>query len=248
MADGQQESGVISAELGARLLMIEPEDFRKLERKGFFVPVSKNQFRLVEVVQGYIRFLQKERATTGRTSSEAAAHVDLGERRFFELLNDGSITRAESYDLDALRTQYIRHLRKVASGRGSNPNIDLGTERALLTREQAEAVAMRNRVARGELVVIDEVGLQVEAEYAVVRQLLLAIPGKLADLLEGMTREQREAAIAKEITEALNELHNPGDRAGDIEREAAADRPPGIEDQAAPVSAGAEAAAAPVAD
>jgi phage terminase Nu1 subunit (DNA packaging protein) len=247
MADGQ-ESGVISGELGARLLMIEPEDFRRLERKGFFVPVSKNQFRLVEVVQGHIRFLQKERATTGRTSSEAAAHIDLGQRRFFELLDDGAITRAESYDLDAVRVQYIRHLRKVAAGRGSNPDIDLGTERALLTREQAEAVAMRNRIARGELVVIEEVGRQVEAEYAVVRQRFLAIPAPLADLLEGMNREEREAAIAKEITEALNELHNPGDGAGDGEREAAAGRPPGTEGQAAPVPASAEAAAAPVAD
>ena len=248
MADGQQESGTISSALGAALLQIEPEDFRALERKGFYVPIGKDQFRLVEVVRGYIRFLQKERATTGRTSSEAATHIDLGQRRFFELLDDGSITRAESYDLDAVRTQYIRHLRKIASGRGSNPNIDLGTERALLTREQAEAVAMRNRLARGELVVIEEVGRQVEGEYAVVRQLLLAIPGKLADLLEGMTREQREAAIAKEITEALNELHNPGDRAGDGEREAAADRPPGVEGALAPMPPGAEAAAAPVAD
>jgi phage terminase Nu1 subunit (DNA packaging protein) len=147
------------------------------------------------------------------TQGEAASHIDLGERRFRELIEDGALERRPpgEYDLNDVRTIYIRHLRKIAAGRGTKTDADLSTERALLAREQRESAVLRNAQARGELVSIDEVGLQLEAEYGVVRQRLLAIPGKLADALEGLSREEREAILMAEITEALNELHAAAD-------------------------------------
>ena len=158
------------------------------------------------------------------TQSEAAAHIDLGDRRFRELIEDGTLTRQPpgEYDLNEVRVSYIRHLRKIAAGRGTKTDADLSTERALLAREQRESAVLRNAQARGQLVPIDEVGLQLEAEYGVVRQRLLAIPGKLADALEGLSREEREAALMAEITEALNELHAAADLDDAIAR---ADRP-----------------------
>jgi len=173
------------------------------------------------------------------TQNEAAAHIDLGDRRFRELIDDGVIERRppSEYDLEQVRVSYIRHLRKVAAGRGTKTDADLSTERALLTREQRSAAERNNAVARGQLVVIEEVARQVETEYGVVRQRLLAIPGKLADALDGMNREEREVAIAGEITEALNELHDPAVAGG------GADRTDGAGGSPAPDAPGAEAAA-----
>lgn len=147
------------------------------------------------------------------TIAEAAHHIDLGERRFFELLDDGVIERksAGAYDLDEVRVTYIRHVRKVAAGRGAEKGADLAAERAKLAREQTEAAALKNAVSRGEYASIEEIGRQVEAEYGVVRQRLLAIPGKAADSLVGLDRASVESALHKEIEEALTELHDAAD-------------------------------------
>ena len=76
-------------------------------------------------------------------------------------------------------------------------------------------------VARGEWVRIEDVGLHVEREYATIRERLLSIPGKLAASLVGMDRVEIEAAIRREMSEALNELHAP-DGLGGTGREAEA--------------------------
>ena len=49
----------------------------------------------------------------------------------------------------------------------------------------------------GKLVDIDEVGRQVEREYAVVRERLLAIPGKLAAKLVGLDRAAIDTALSR---------------------------------------------------
>ncbi len=145
------------------------------------------------------------------TIAEAAAHIDLGERRFYELLEGDVIERCQpgEYNLDHVRVTYIRHIRKIGAGRGAEKGIDLASERARLAREQTEAAAFKNAIARGEYVAIEEAGRQMEADYGLVRQRILAMPGKLADALEGMSREEREAAILAEVNEALNELSEP---------------------------------------
>ncbi len=145
------------------------------------------------------------------TIAEAAAHIDLGERRFYELVEGDVIERCQpgEYDLDQVRVTYIRHIRKIGAGRGAEKGIDLASERARLAREQTEAAAFKNAIARGEYVEIEEACRQMEADYGLVRQRILAMPGKLADALEGLDREAREAAIMAEVIEALNELHEP---------------------------------------
>lgn len=78
---------------------------------------------------------------------------------------------------------------------------------ALIRRQEYE-------VEQGKLVQIEAVAAQVEREYAVVRERLLAIPGKLAAKLVGLDRAEIDAALHAEVSEALNELHDPGDGAG----------------------------------
>ena len=142
---------------------------------------------------------------------EAAQHIDVGRRRFFELLDDGVIVRKplDEYDLDEVRFSYIRHLRKVAAGRGVDNDIDLSAERALLARQQTESITLKNSVARGEYVSLDEVVRQVSNIFIVVRQRLLVISGKISDSVAGQPREVIAAAIDLEIAEALKELSEP---------------------------------------
>jgi phage terminase Nu1 subunit (DNA packaging protein) len=80
---------------------------------------------------------------------------------------------------------------------------------ALIRRQEYE-------VSQGKLVEIEAVAVQVESEYAVVRERLLGVPGKLAAKLVGLERAEIDAALFAEVSEALNELHDPGDRSGGL--------------------------------
>ena len=142
---------------------------------------------------------------------EAAQHIFLGQRRFYELLNDGAIERqASGYLLDDVRKQYIFHMRKMAAGRGAESGLDLASERARLAREQTQAAALKNAATRGEYISIEEVGRQLEEEYGVIRQRLLTIPS-IAESLVGLDRAAIEAALRSAVTDALNELHDAAD-------------------------------------
>jgi len=139
---------------------------------------------------------------------EAAIHCDLSERRFREMLDEGLITRAakQAYDLDAVRVQYIRHLREVAAGR-NNETSALSAEKARHAKEQADSLSMKNAQARGELLPAGEVSAAVTASFARVRAKLLAIPSKLAPVLISIAgvAEVKET-IANAIHETLAEL------------------------------------------
>lgn len=217
------DSGTIAPDVAAQLLMIAPDEFTRLAKAGWFVAVGKGRYRIADVVQGHIRFLQKQNLRTGKTVAEAAAAIDIGERRFFELLEDNVIVRKArdaGYDLDEVILDYIRHLRKVAAGRGTDNELDLAGERAKLAQAQTEGIALKNAVARGEYVLMGEVIRQVEGSYVVIRQRMLSIPGKLSDALRNQDdREVINTALLEEITEALNELSEPSliaERAGGI--------------------------------
>lgn len=74
-------------------------------------------------------------------------------------------------------------------------------------------------ISNGEWVRVEDVGKTVEREYSVVRERLLAIPGKLAAKLVDRDRTAIELALFEEISEALSELHDPdssGDPAGAV--------------------------------
>ncbi|MFB0491964.1 phage terminase Nu1 subunit (DNA packaging protein) [Methylobacterium sp. OAE515] len=172
------------------------------------------------------------------TVGQAAAHVFLAERNFYELLDRGVVERqpAGEYDLDIVREEVIRQLRAAASGREKKPGaLDGEFEKARKDKELADRTALQNAVTRGELVAIEEVGKQVEREYAVVRERLLGIAGKLGSDLT----PKQVARIEAEIRDALEELHDPGDIArripqpedeageGEDEFEAAAPARPG---------------------
>jgi phage terminase Nu1 subunit (DNA packaging protein) len=142
------------------------------------------------------------------TQAVAAAHIDIGPRRFRDLVDEGVFSRSADgrYALDDVRVHYIRHLRKGVAGHGG---ADLAVSRAALAREQTASVSFRNAVMRGEFVSVQDVIEQVESNYAVVRQALLTLPGKLADTLANQDRAIVRAALEAEIIETLTELSQP---------------------------------------
>lgn len=104
------------------------------------------------------------------------------------------------YDLDEAQTAYMAHLRKGAAGRDSDSG--LSRERARLAREQADGQAIKNKLELGNVVERAVVLREVSDRFAIVRERLLGIPGKMVDCL---SREQLDR-LEKEITEGLNEL------------------------------------------
>lgn len=94
--------------------------------------------------------------------------------------------------------------------------LDLDSENLVLAdavrRKENYLGLLRRReleISNGEWVRVDEVITQVTREYAIVRERLLSIPGKVASLLINADRLTIEATLRREVTEALHELHDP---------------------------------------
>lgn len=75
MADNKDapRAGYVSTEQAAQLLMLTPARLGQLAKDGWFAKESRGTYRLVDVVQGYIRFLRDE----DRRSTKSAADVGL---------------------------------------------------------------------------------------------------------------------------------------------------------------------------
>tara|TARA_R110001632_G_scaffold17964_2_gene56212 strand:- start:110 stop:583 length:474 start_codon:yes stop_codon:yes gene_type:complete len=143
------------------------------------------------------------------TIPQVAKELDLSTKMVNDLIARGTITKQDraQYDLVTARTEYIRHLRKVAAGRVQAGELDLGEERARLAKEQADAKEMENANLRGELVFIDDVAKQFGQQASAVRTRLLAIPSKAAPLVLNCTKPAEARQVIEEmIEEALNEL------------------------------------------
>jgi len=144
------------------------------------------------------------------TVAEAAEHIFLSERRFYELLDKSAIDRAGAgrYELDVVREQYIEHLRAQAAGRSSEEGgLSLEGERARLAKEQADAAAMKNAATRHELLPRDEIHQAVTSAFARVKAKLLGLPTKIAPRVMGLkSTAEVQKKIADGIHEALREL------------------------------------------
>ncbi|BCP53794.1 hypothetical protein K32_24110 [Kaistia sp. 32K] len=102
-----------------------------------------------------------------------------------------------------------------------DPDLSSTWSLADATRVKEIFLALKRRqdflVAEGKLVEIEAVALFMEKDYAVVRERLLGIPGKLAASLVGLDRAEIESRLLEEISEALSELHDPDTFAGSHE-------------------------------
>ena len=63
-------AGTITIDVAAKLLMVTPEWVRRLTKDGWIAKTDRGRYRVVDVVQGYIRFLKDE----ARRATKTAAH------------------------------------------------------------------------------------------------------------------------------------------------------------------------------
>lgn len=112
----------------------------------------------------------------------------------------------DAYDLGATVTAYTAHLRGIAAARGGEDHVlALTTERARLAKEQADAQAMKNAVARGSLIDAGEVTREWAEVLRKVRASMLAVSSRLRASLPHLTAADA-AAIDREIRDSLTDL------------------------------------------
>jgi phage terminase Nu1 subunit (DNA packaging protein) len=141
--------------------------------------------------------------------SAAAKHLDLSTRQLRRHVEEKTLPPmpAGGYDLNALRTSYIRHLRKIAAGHSSHSGVDLVAERGRLAAVQRERAELDLQIRRGQYCEIELTGQMVEGLFAVVRERALSIPGKLADAISMQPRQACFELLVVEVNAMLGDLY-----------------------------------------
>lgn len=138
---------------------------------------------------------------------DCANHLGVQQPTLTRLIKEGIIDKQDrgKYEIDAVRLQYLKHIRNLAGN--NNNNLELGAERARLAKEQADAKEMENAVERGDLVYIEKVARQFEQQLTKTRNKLLAAPTKVAaEAHAAATVKEVREIIEVAIIEALDEL------------------------------------------
>jgi hypothetical protein len=145
--------------------------------------------------------MKKVPSRRGHTAEQAAEHLYLSPRRFFELVAAGVIPRAprRGYRLDDVRKRYFAHLRRDVARQS------LIGERAALTRAVRETAAIKNAVSRGDFVPRDVFQTILASTFDNLRKRALAIC-KIAPAIAFKTRGDAEAALRDEIHAALSDM------------------------------------------
>jgi phage terminase Nu1 subunit (DNA packaging protein) len=140
-----------------------------------------------------------------------AAHLGCTRETVNDYVKRGIIAKLSDgkYDQDKCRLKVFAHLRGLSAGRTGSGDKSLSEARAELTRQQTEAVALKNAVTRGELIRLATVQRSAEIIFAAFRERCLTVPGKIAAICEMRTRGEIEETVRAEIYECLEELSGP---------------------------------------
>ncbi len=112
------------------------------------------------------------------------------------------------YDLHRTVQLYSKHLREVAAARGGEGQIlDLTAERARLAKEQADGQELKNKQARGELLLAPDVAREWIDIQRRVRGGVLAVTSRVRARLPHLTPADA-VEIDSEIRLALEALSN----------------------------------------
>lgn len=200
-------SGHLNHDTAARLLDLTPAELSRLVDRGVIPRVDKNAYNLAPLVHAYVRHLRDEAGRIERapTQAEIAAHLDISDRRLRELLAEFGLDHKQT-PLAEIRIRYLRKLREEAAGRSSGVagGLDLVQERAALAREQREAVAIKNAVARREYAPVELLTQVLSDACSAVVERLEALPARLRKEVPALPIEAHEA-IGAVIASARNE-------------------------------------------
>ena len=139
-------------------------------------------------------------------ASTLANLFNLTEQRIHQLAREGVIPREKGrYELVSAVQGYIKFLQDRAGGRIERRGVH--SERARLTRAQAEHKELEVAALHRSLLPFDEVVAAWEQLVAAFRAKCLALPSKLAPRLAVIhERRKIQDALTAEIREALQEL------------------------------------------
>lgn len=138
----------------------------------------------------------------GVSPSTLAVILDLDMRSIRRLAASGIMVRADkgNYVLAPSVRNYVRHLREAASNRQPAEG-SLSTESALLKAAQRKHYELKNKVASGELVPVEEIEPVWSRIVLGIRASFLSFPSRAAQEL-GLSRDQAKV-LARMIREAL---------------------------------------------
>jgi phage terminase Nu1 subunit (DNA packaging protein) len=205
MAANDDGPGLISSQVAQSLLLLPtPADLTKLQRQGWIKPVSRDRWRLVDVVQGAIRAL---RAAGEEISAEDLARlIDVTPSRLAILANEGVLpkNRHGRYPMPASVQAYVRYLRENTGDGGDR---SLSKQRARLTKSKADIAEMERERVMGAMIPTNEVIAMNTAIATTVRTRMLAIASKFAPRLVMIKHANEvEAILRPGIEEGLEEL------------------------------------------
>jgi phage terminase Nu1 subunit (DNA packaging protein) len=210
-ASAASEAGIVSSALAVNLLMLESAaELEALRRQGWFRPVAEGRWKLVELVQGYIKCLEA-RAHPERAipSDDLAGWLGCSQHALVDLARRNILVRAPGrrggFLLRPSVKSYSEHTRKALSGRGGEAMaMAAAKERARLAKESADRIAIKNSVARGDLVEARDVEGKWSAALRAIRAGMLAVPSRVGARLPHLTAAD-VVEIDREVRDALTE-------------------------------------------
>lgn len=137
------------------------------------------------------------------SAQELGDIIGLSERTVRDLAKRGVLAKVGArFEMRDSVFAYCAHLREQASGRSNSGT--LTQERIRVAREQADALALKNAVARGEMVPAIEVESLWGNVLRDVRSAMLAIPTRVQQRLVHLTQHD-VSEIDLEVRSALQE-------------------------------------------
>jgi phage terminase Nu1 subunit (DNA packaging protein) len=103
-------------------------------------------------------------------------------------------------------------MQKVAAGRAADGGASLSMQRARLATAQARISENKANLQEGKFVEIEQAANLFGETCGVIREILLALPGKASDSLSPFTPNDRAAIhkiLHREVCATLVELRNP---------------------------------------
>jgi hypothetical protein len=140
------EPGVVSTAVACQLLMLTAPRLDQLEKLGWIKRLAPNRWRVVDLVQGYIKFLKDEErrgsktATLGRVQEARARGL---ERK--NLVAEGRLM--ETTDVDDLLTDILGPLIARLAGLPAECTRDIGLRSVIQTKVDAIRTETADRMA-----------------------------------------------------------------------------------------------------
>ena len=151
---------------------------------------------------------KKQNLDDAVTAPILARWLGVSGKTVYELAKAGIVVKAGRglYKLEESVTRYCEHVRRTASQRGGEASLEaMREERIRIAKEQADALALKNKAARGEMLEAATVEAGLASEYRSVRAGMLAVPSRCAGRLPHLTPHDI-AEIDAEVRAALTEL------------------------------------------